>query len=133
MTTNVRLRKECPPGACICERDTLHGNPQADARILLLTREEEQRLLARIERIGSYTDFQRMQNLMREQLGLEVDVTPSMHGVRTVRGLDIRITPMPGLCRKTRQALPTAIRRCFENNPAIVYDLLNARDLLGGA
>lgn len=131
--STVRLRKECPPGACICERDALLASPQADARILLLTREEEQRLIARIERIDSHADFLKVQALMRQQLGLELEVTPSVHGVRTVRGLDIQLRPMRGLCRKTRQAVPTAVRRCFENHPTVVYELLNARDLLGDA
>jgi hypothetical protein len=36
------------------------------------------------------------------------------------------------LCRKTRTAIPAAIRRGFDNRPEIVYALLNERDLLSG-
>ena len=36
------LRQPCPPGACVCERERLEA-PGADRRILLLTRQEEQR------------------------------------------------------------------------------------------
>jgi hypothetical protein len=57
-------------------------------------------------------------------------ITPSARGVRTVRGLSIVLAPRPGLCRKTRQAIPAAIRRCLDRHPEIVYALLNARDLL---
>ena len=47
------IRTECPPGACVCDRDALLQDPQADARVLLLTREEEKRLLQRLEQITS--------------------------------------------------------------------------------
>ncbi|MGV8274857.1 hypothetical protein ACV33R_31450, partial [Pseudomonas aeruginosa] len=39
----------------------------------------------------------------------------------------------PGLCRKTRQAIPAAIRRGLEKRPEVAYALLNAHDLLRDA
>jgi hypothetical protein len=53
--------------------------------------------------------------------------------VRTVRGLTIKLADCPGLCRKTRENVPAAIRRCLDKNPDIVFALLNSRDLLAGA
>ncbi|MNP86014.1 hypothetical protein D3C76_1860090 [compost metagenome] len=47
-----------------------------------------------------------------------------------MRGIGIRLLDQPGLCRKTRQAIPAAIRRGLENHPEIAYELLNAHDLL---
>ena len=38
-----------------------------------------------------------------------------------------------GLCRKTRQAIPAAIRRGLEKRPEVAYALLNAHDLLRDA
>ena len=51
MNAPFPIRKECPPGACVCNRQALLSDPQADIRILKLTREEESRLLARLETI----------------------------------------------------------------------------------
>jgi hypothetical protein len=47
------IRTECPPGACVCNREALLAAPDADLRILRLTREEEKKLLARIEAVDS--------------------------------------------------------------------------------
>ncbi len=127
------IRQECPPGACVCERDTLLGDPQADLRVLRLTREEERKLIARIESISSYADLLHVARRMREQLGIELEVAPGAGEVRTVRGLRIQLTERPGLCRKVRQSVPAAVRRCLESKPEIVYALLDAHDLLGGA
>lgn len=131
------IRQECPPGACVCGRDglldALATAPETDVRILRLTREEEKRLVARIEAVASYEELQHMTARMDQLLGMAVSITPSVHGVRTVRGLAIELAERPGLCRKTRQAIPAAIRRCLDRHPDIVYALLNARDLLGAA
>lgn len=131
MNASVRIRQECPPGACICEREALLGDPRGDVRILRLTREEEARLVARLENIADYTDLKHMQERMYAQLGLVVQIVPSAYEVRTVRGLSIEVEARPGLCRKTRQAIPSALRRCFERNPQIIYDLLDAEGLFG--
>ncbi|MDX3905221.1 MAG: hypothetical protein QHC78_05970 [Pigmentiphaga sp.] len=127
------IRKECPPGACICDRDRLLADPQGDVRILRLTKEEEKRLVARLESISSFDDLRHMETRMQAQLGIVLHITPSIYGVRTLRGISIEIEERPGLCRKTREAIPAAIRRCFEKNPEIVYALLDSHDLLGGA
>lgn len=131
------IRQQCPPGACSCGRDglldALAAAPETDARILRLTREEEKRLIARIEAIASYEELEHMTLRMDQLLGMAVRITPSARGVRTVRGLAIELAERPGLCRKTRQAIPAAIRRCLDRHPDIVYALLNARDLLGAA
>jgi len=125
------IRTQCPPGACICNRDQLLDDPQADLRILRLTREEEKKLIARIENIASYAELKNIEERMQAMLGMILRITPSVHGVRTVRGFSIQLVQRPGLCKKTRQAIPAAIRRCLENNPDIVYAILNAHDLLG--
>lgn len=127
------IRQECPPGACMCDRDRLLADPAADVRILRLTKEEEKRLVARLENITSLEDLRAMQGRMQAQLGIVVRIVPSDNEVRTSRGIAIQLDEQPGLCRKTRSSIPAAIRRGFDNKPEIVYALLNERDLLNGA
>ncbi|RJG01008.1 hypothetical protein [Noviherbaspirillum sedimenti] len=126
------IRTECPPGACTCERERLLEDPQGDTRILRLTREEEKILLARLENIASYDDLKHMQARLQANLGIVVSITPSVHEVRTVRGIGIHLAEQAGLCRKTRQAIPAAIRRCLESKPEIAYAILDENDLFGG-
>ena len=57
----------------------------------------------------------------------------SVAGGLTVRGLTIQLEERPGLCKKTRQTVPAAIRKCLENHPEITYAILNTHDLLGDA
>ncbi|MFC3109387.1 hypothetical protein ACFQAT_11715 [Undibacterium arcticum] len=97
----------------------------------MLTLEEEKKLIARIDNISSYADLRHIEERMQSQLGIVLQITPSIREVRTVRGFSIQLIERPGLCRKTRQSIPAAIRRCLEKNPDIVYAILNARDLLG--
>ncbi|WP_286915893.1 MULTISPECIES: hypothetical protein [Pseudomonas] len=125
-------RQPCPPGACICERERLHALPDADLRILRLTREEEKRLLERLENVESLDELRRLQQRIFDQLGLRVEVMPGASTVRSMRGIAIHIEALPGLCRKTRQSIPAAIRRGLEKNPQVAYRLLDAHDLLGG-
>lgn len=106
------------------------NDPQGDIRILRLTREEEKRLVARIESISTYDDLLHVAQRMHAQLGIVLHITPSIHEVRTVRGLNIQLAQQPGLCRKTRQTIPAAVRRCLDQHPEIVYAILNAHDLL---
>lgn len=47
-----------------------------------------------------------------------------------MRGIAIRLADQPGLCRKTRQTIPAAIRRALERRPEIAYRLLDDHDLL---
>jgi hypothetical protein len=124
------LRKECPPGACVCGRDALLDDPAADLRVLRLTREEEKRLIDRIERITSYTELRQVADKMHAQLGMLLHIAPGSREVRTVRGLTIRLAEQPGLCRKIRQSVPAAVRRCMESHPEIVFQLLDAHGLL---
>ena len=126
------IRKECPPGACDCERDLLLDDPQADLRILRLTKEEEKRLLERIEAIASYAELLRVGQRLEEQLGVSIRIAPGPNEVRTVRGFQIELSRRPGLCRKTRQALPAAVRRCLERHPEIAWAILDAHDLFAG-
>ena len=130
------IRKECPPGACVCGRDALLAaapdtEAAADLRVLRLTREEERKLLAHIGALASYEELLKLEQRLRALLGVELRITPSARGVRTVRGLAIELLERPGLCRKTREAVPAALRRRLDQQPEIVYALLNARDLLG--
>ncbi|SEN56027.1 hypothetical protein SAMN04487857_12229 [Pseudomonas sp. ok272] len=133
MPASPALRSPCPPGACDCGRDELLERPDADRRILHLTRQEEKRLLERLEHLKSLADLERLQQRMHEQLGLRVEIAPGFNEVRTMRGIGIRLLELPGLCRKTRQSIPAAIRRGLENHPEIAYELLNAHDLLRDA
>ena len=129
-TVSFSIRKECPPGACDCGRDRLLSEPDGDVRILMLTREEEKKLVARIEGITTHADLLEIVKRMQAQLGVSLQITPGIHEVRSARGLNIQLTERPGLCRKTRQAVPAAVRRCLEKNPEIIYAILNERDLL---
>jgi hypothetical protein len=133
MTTSAPIRQPCPPGACDCGRDPLLETPGADVRILLLTRSEEKRLIERLENLQSLSDLSRLQQRMYEQLGIRVNIAPGFNEVRTMRGINISLGELPGLCRKTRAAIPAAIRRSLEKRPEIAYELLNANDLLRDA
>ncbi|MHC8380245.1 hypothetical protein [Pseudomonas sp. LB3P14] len=133
MTTTPPIRQPCPPGACDCGRDPLLETPGADVRILFLTRSEEKRLIERLENLQSLSDLERLQQRMFEQLGIRVSIVPGFNEVRTMRGIGINLGDQPGLCRKTRQAIPAAIRRGLERRPEIAYELLNANDLLRDA
>lgn len=131
--TTIPIREECPPGSCVCEREILLSDPAADIRVLRLTKWEEKKLIAHIENMSSYADLQRLQERLQAQLGITLQITPSLNEVRTVRGLNIQLAEQVGLCKKIRQTVPAAIRKCLEKNPDIVYTLLNAHDLLHGS
>lgn len=133
MNSAFPIRQPCPPGACICGLQDLTSAADADLRIVRLTRLEERKLLERLERIQSLTDLEHMCRRMEEQLGIRLEIGPGFNEVRTMRGISIQVLELPGLCRKTRQAIPAAIRRGLENTPQIAYDLLNANDLLRDA
>jgi hypothetical protein len=129
MTPSFNHRQSCPPGACICGREGLLDNPSADLRFLRLTRPEEKRLLERLQSIESLNDLERLQQRMFEQLGIRLRVGPGRNEVRSMRGIAVDIEDLPGLCRKTRQAIQAAIRRGLEARPEIAYRLLDAHDL----
>lgn len=132
MNSPLPLRNPCPPGACDCQRDELLGSAGADTRILLLTRQEEQRLLERLESLQSLEELERLQQRMYEQLGIRLHIEPSHGEVRSMRGIHMRFDAHPGLCRKTRQNIPAAIRRAMEKRPEIAWRLLDSFDLFGG-
>jgi hypothetical protein len=125
------IRNPCPPGACQCDRDRLLNDQHSDKRILQLTREEEKKLIARIEAISTYDELKRIVERMRTLLGIELQITPGAHEVRTVRGFQIQLADSPGLCRKTRQSIPAAVRRCLESHPDVGYAILDAHGLFG--
>ncbi len=141
MTNPPLIRQPFPPVACDCRREQLldkagsstcndaRGDARCDARILLLTRAEEKRLLDRLENLESLADLENMQQRIHQQLGVSITVAPGLTEVRSMRGIGIQIEMQPGLCRKTRQAIPKAIRRALEKRPEIAYSLLNANDL----
>ena len=129
MNSPLPIRNPCPPGVCDCSLEQLPQIAGSDLRILMLNRKEEKRLLDRLETIQSLDDLKHMQQRMQQQLGIQVSVAPGANEVRSMRGIDIQVMEQPGLCRKTRQSIRTAIRRSLERRPEIVYDLLNAHDL----
>lgn len=133
MNSPLPIRSPCPPGACKCDRDRLLELDGADVRILRLTRQEEKRLLERLENIATLEDLQRLQQRMFDQLGIRLDIGPGFNEVRSMRGMVIDIAELPGMCRKTRAAIPAAIRRGLEKNPEIAWRLLNAHDLFRDA
>ena len=126
------VRTECPPGACNCGRDTLLADPAGDLRVLRLTRDDEKRLLQRLENIHSLADLQHMQTRMEQQIGIRLSIHPGVKEVRSLRGITILVHEHPGLCRKTRQAIPAAIKRGLEQRPEIAYALLNVGSLFDG-
>ena len=125
------LRTECPPGSCVCERDALMRAPGGDMRILHLTREEEKRLLQRLEQLTSLADLRHMEQRLLEQLGLRLSISTRSREVRSLRGITILVQEQPGLCRKTRKAIPEAIRKSMDARPEIAYALLNEGGLFG--
>jgi hypothetical protein len=127
----IPIRTECPPGACVCEREILLADPDADLRPLRLTRSEEQRLLERIDAVSSYAELTRLQERIRANLGVELRITPGPNEVRTLRGILVVLEDRPGLCKKVRQSVPAAVRKVLARHPEITYAILDAHDLFG--
>lgn len=125
------LRVECPPGACVCERERVLADAQADQRPLLITRQQELKLIERIERVDSYADLRHVQDLIRRNIGAELRIAPGPNEVRTVRGILIVLDETPGLCKKVRQSIPAAVRRCLNARPEIAWAILDSHDLFG--
>ncbi|GAB5346835.1 MULTISPECIES: hypothetical protein [Pseudomonas] len=125
----MTIRQPCPPGVCVCDREQLLQTPDADLRVLSLTRQEEKKLIERLEDLKSLQDLEHMQQRMYELLGIRVHVAPGHTEVKSMRGILITLDELPGMCRKTRQAIPAAIRRGMEKRPEIAYRLLDAHDL----
>lgn len=90
-------------------------------------------MVERLENLANLEDLEHMQQLIYQQLGVRVEIEPGFNEVRSMRGIRIELSDRPGLCRKTRQAIPAAIRRALEKRPEIAYRLLNAHDLLRDA
>lgn len=128
-TVDFTIRTECPPGLCVCDRERLLADPDSDKRVLRLTREEEKRLVDRIEAVSTYEDLRKLEQRMVQLLGIRLSITPGSNEVRTVRGFRIELAELPGLCRKTRQSIPAAVRRCLDQHPEIAYAILDAESL----
>jgi hypothetical protein len=128
-TVSFAIRTECPPGACVCQRDELLQTPGADLRILQLTSAQEKVLVNRLENLSSLADLRHMQQRMEQQLGIRIAIAPGPREVRTVRGLTVLVLEQPGLCRKTRQSIPAAIRRSMDRCPEIAWALLDETGL----
>ena len=125
------IRTECPPGACVCERERLLAEPGADIRPLALDRKQEMKLIERIERIDSYADLQHVQELIRKNIGAELRIAPGPNEVRTMRGIIIVLEEKPGLCKKVRQSVPAAVRKRLQEKPEIAWAILDAGNLFG--
>ncbi|WP_369822766.1 hypothetical protein [Bordetella sp. N] len=128
----IPLRQECPPGACDCRREILLEDLAGDRRVLMLNKQEEKRLLDRIEAISSLADLRHMEKKLFQLLGITLRIDPGPNEVRTVRGFIIKVDEQVGLCRQIRSSIPAAVRRCLERNPEISFALLNERDLFSG-
>jgi hypothetical protein len=125
------IRVECPPGACVCERERLLAEPGADFRPLALDRKQELKLIERIERIDSYADLKHVQELIRKNIGAELRIAPGPNEVRTMRGIIIVLEEKPGLCKKVRQSVPAAVRKRLQEKPEIAWAILDAGNLFG--
>lgn len=125
------IRTECPPGACVCAREELLRTSSGDRRVLQLTRGEEKRLLERLENLTSLAELRRIETRLSDQLGIRLRITIGTTEIRTIRGIAILVLEQPGLCRKTRQSIPAAIRVCMDRHPQIVFDLLDEGGLFG--
>jgi len=136
MTTTLQadtilVRKACPPGACVCDLDHLLNDPQGDKRILRLTRIEEKKLIDHINTITTFSELQKLKERLLTQLGVDLQITQRSREVRSVRGISVEVKEHIGLCRKTRHAITTAIRRCLDQNSSIIFAILDANDLFG--
>ncbi|MGF6274504.1 hypothetical protein ABIB38_002886 [Massilia sp. UYP11] len=125
------LRVGCPPGACVCARERVLADPAADQRPLMITRQQELKLIERIGRVDSYADLRHVQNLVRNNIGSELRIAPGPNEVRTVRGILVVLEERPGLCKKIRQSVPAAVRRRLAERPEIAWAILDAHDLFG--
>ena len=105
MSASPPLRQPCPPGACVCERERLEA-PGADRRILLLTRQEEQRLAARLEALRSLEDLEHLLRRMEEQLGIRLRIAPAFGEVRSMRGIRMRFEQPGSAARPARRFPP---------------------------
>ena len=70
---------------------------------------------------------------MEEQLGIRLRIAPAFGEVRSMRSIRMRFEEQPGLCRKTRQAIPPPSAAAWRKRPEVAYALLNAHDLLRDA
>lgn len=131
---DFEIRKECPPQLCDCERERLLGEGQTEANlaILRLNLTEEKRLLAHIDTISTLEGLRKLEKNLQKNLGVVLRIAPGSGEVRSVRGFQIRLLEQPGLCRKTRAAIPAAVRRCLARHPEIAFAILDENDLLGG-
>jgi len=125
------LRVECPPGACVCDRARVLADPHLDQRPLTITRQQELKLIERIERVDSLADLQHVQGLIHKNIGATLHIAPGPNEVRSVRGIVIVLEDRPGLCKKVRQSVPAAVRRCLSLRPEIAWAILDAHDLFG--
>ena len=114
------LRAGCPAGACICKRAALMQDPDADWRVLRLSALDEKNLVQRLQSLRDLADLRHMEQRMEQQLGIRLAIVTSPRGVRTLRGI---------VCRKTRQAIATAIRRSLADRPQIAWEIANAGGL----
>ena len=99
--------------------------------MLRLTRDEERRLLERLEALESLTELRRLEARLVEQLGIRLQITIGPREVRTSRGIAVLVLEQPGLCRKIRQSIPAAIHASMARHPQIVFDLLDEQGLFG--
>ncbi|MDB5963146.1 MAG: hypothetical protein JWP59_4440, partial [Massilia sp.] len=81
------------------------------------------------EAASTHEDLLRLQEKMNALLGIRLTILPGANEVRTVRGFQVELADLPGLCRKTRQAIPAAVRRCLDQHPEIAFAILDAHDL----
>ena len=100
-------------------------SPDGDLRVLRLTREDEKQLLHRLENLSSLRDLKRIEERLVQQLGIRLSISTSRNEVRSLRGITILVHEQIGLCRKTRQAIPAAIKRSLEQQPEIAHEILN--------
>lgn len=112
----------CPPGVCDCGRDALLQAPGSDLRILCLNRQEEKRLLERLENIQSLDELQRLQQRLYENLGIRLSVEPGYNEVRTMRGIAIEFQTSPACAARFASRFPPPSAVGWKNAPKLPGD-----------
>ncbi|MCX7278905.1 MAG: hypothetical protein NTZ15_16555 [Burkholderiales bacterium] len=69
---------------------------------------------------------------LQVQLAIMLTIALGANEVQTMRGFHIQVEEQPGMCRKAKQAIPAAVRRCLEDRPAIAFEILDANGLWAG-
>ena len=94
-------RTECPPGACVCDRDALLQDPRPTPAAAAHPREKKAPAAAAWSRSPAWLTCAACRDRM-DSNSASADHRPGPNEVRTLRGITILVHEQRGLCRKTR-------------------------------